>query len=85
MHDKLSARDLLLAFNCLREEGEQRGDSYYLNVLHGDAGHDGYTVTLSDGTVTATVGFHNSVQVDAPNHQALEQFIERVEKLAHSQ
>lgn len=81
MSEKLKARDLLIAFGHIQAHGELRDNVYYLNVLRGESGHDGYTVAISDELVTATVGFHNSIDFDAPSHKALEQFIERVESL----
>lgn len=81
MIEKMSARELLRAFEHIRRNGEQRGDAYFLNTLRGDIGHDGYTVTISDETVSATVNFHNTIHVDAPGRKALGQFQERISSL----
>lgn len=78
---KISARDLLEAFSAIQQHSEPHEGHYVYGPLRADAGHDGYTVTISDENVEATVGFHNSVRVEASSSQALEMFKERVESV----
>lgn len=78
---KISARELLEAFNIIQEHAEPHDGEYVMGALHATSGHDGYTVTIRDENVEATVGFHNSVRVEAASSQALEMFRERLDSV----
>lgn len=81
---KISARDLLEAFDTIQRHCEPQDGQYVFGPLRANAGHDGYTVTISDDNVEATVGFHNSVRVDAASSQALVMFKERLDSVIRS-
>ncbi|BFM06585.1 DUF3081 family protein [Halioxenophilus aromaticivorans] len=78
---KLTAKELLQAFNEIQSRGKQEADTYTLGQLTGVVSHDGYTVTIKDEMVDATVGFHNTVNVNTNSKQALNQFIEKITSL----
>lgn len=80
--DKLSPRELLLAFDQIQRDGaRQKNGSFRLGTLCAEMGFDGYTVTISDEQVAATVGFHNSLSIDARSKLALQQFKQRIDAL----
>lgn len=81
---KISARELLEAFNIIQQHSEPEDGVYVMGALRAESGHDGYTVTIRDDNVDATVGFHNSVQVNAASSQALEMFKERLDSVIRS-
>lgn len=78
---KLTTRKLLLAFSEIQHRGIERNGKYILGPLSGEMSHDGYTITISDEFVDATVGFHNSLSIQASNKQAVQRFKERIESI----
>jgi hypothetical protein len=85
MDAKINAKDLLLVFEHIKDRGEQRGEYYVYNRLRATVGHDGYTLTVENEQVSATVHFHNVVHVDSPNRTALNQFLEQVDAILAAQ
>lgn len=79
---KIDARVALLAYQKIVEKGERDGDITRLGDLTARSDFDGYTIILSDGTVTARVLFHNKVAIDTPNGKALERFVQRLQDVA---
>lgn len=78
---KLTAKELLLAFNEIQKRGSKQDDNYSLGQLTGQVSHDGYTVTIRDENAYATVGFHNTVHVDANSSNALDHFMDKVHRV----
>lgn len=78
---KVDARLALRAYQKIVERGEREDQRWRLGDLVAQADFDGYTVTLSDGTVTVSVLFHSRVAIDAPSGRALEAFVRRLEQL----
>ncbi len=83
MHNdsKLTARELLLAFERIKEHGKQKDGEYHYHGLSANLGHDGYTLTLANNEVSATVQFHNTLQINSPNRGALKTFNKQVQWL----
>jgi len=82
MEKAVEARQLLLAFEHIQSHGDKEGDEYHLNNIVATSGVDGYDITMTDGQCTVTVNFHNTVHTDGPSTVVLDQFIERLYKLA---
>lgn len=80
----LTARELLLAFEKIKDNGEQKDGEYHYQQLKADLGYDGYTVTVANHEVSATVQFHNTLKVQSPNRFALEKFQQQVQRLCQS-
>lgn len=71
----------LRAFQRLADRGERRGDAFRLCGLQAETDHDGYGITLTDGTVRARFLFHGRFAIASPNRRALEAFQRRVDRL----
>jgi hypothetical protein len=71
---RITADLALRVYQKIVDHGErQKG----IPVLHGVSAlldPDGYGVTLSDGTVSARILFHNRVAIDTPGSRALMRF-----------
>ncbi len=83
MHEserKVDVRLALRAYQAVVDRGQRDDDGYRLGDLRVQADFDGYTVSLSDGRVTARVLFHSRVDVDAPSGKALEAFVDRLRR-----
>lgn len=79
MSEKIEAGNALRAFQTVIDNGTKTDKGYELDGLTADTGFDGYTVTLSDGSVTLTLMFHQSFSVDSPSSRATENFIKRLD------
>ncbi len=79
---KIEASAVLLAYQTIITRGERIADGHVLDGLTAVADHDGYSVMLSDGTVTVRVLFHNRVAIEAPSGKALEQFVMRINAMS---
>lgn len=78
---KVDARLALRAYQAVVDAGVRDGDWTRLDELAVAADFDGYTVTLTDGTVTVRVLFHSRVAIDAPGGRALENFVRLLERV----
>lgn len=78
---KVDHRLVLKVYQRLMETGEPDNGGRTLHGLHACADHDGYTVSVSDGTVTVRALFHNKLAIEAPSGRALEAFVRRLERL----
>ncbi|WP_439135359.1 DUF3081 family protein [Pseudomaricurvus sp.] len=78
---KLTARELLLAFERIKEYGEQKDDEYRYEQLSANLGYDGYTLTIANNDVSATLQFHNTLKINSPNRGALETFHRQIQRL----
>lgn len=81
MSEKIEAGNALRAFQTVIDNGVKTDKGYELDGLTADTGFDGYTVSLSDGTVTLTLMFHQTFSVDSPNSRATDNFIKRLDGL----
>ncbi|MCH8552923.1 MAG: DUF3081 domain-containing protein [Natronospirillum sp.] len=79
--EKLDSRTALLAFQIITDKGEKAEEGFSLDGLTATSAIDGYTVQLTDGTVSVTVMFHHSIAFDTPSNRATKHFLSRVEKL----
>ncbi|MEM1434420.1 MAG: DUF3081 family protein [Pseudomonadota bacterium] len=82
MNSKL---DLVVAYRAyanVLDQGESVDGGYRLHGLTAYTDHDGYTVTLCNGTVSARLMFHSKIQFDTPNSRALQRFVRQVTDVA---
>jgi hypothetical protein len=82
---KVDARLALRAYQAVIDAGTRDDDWTRLGELAVATDFDGYTVTLTDGSVTARVLFHSRVAIDAPGGRALENFVRLLEKVVDEQ
>lgn len=79
---KVDHRLVLKVYQHVMDHGRPDDAGRELDGLHARSDFDGYTVSLSDGTVTVRALFHNTLAIDAPSGKALETFVRRLERLA---
>lgn len=76
--DKIDPRQMLSVFEKIMAHGEPDEDAKVLNGVHASSGFDGYTITLWDTHVSATLQFHNAIQLDCDNQVYLDDFLEKL-------
>ena len=79
---KVNIKQSLLVFQRLVDSGVRRGGYYCLGDIRGQSDIDGYTVELTNGTVTLRIYFHNRYDIDFPNRRSLEIFLQQLEEIA---
>lgn len=79
---KVDHRLVLKAYQHVMDHGQRHDGGRELDGLRAWSDFDGYTVSLSDGTVTVRALFHNKLAIEAPSGKALETFVRRLERLA---
>ncbi|WLD58866.1 DUF3081 domain-containing protein [Salinispirillum sp. LH 10-3-1] len=82
MLEKMDPYTLLQAYQVIIDQGTATTDgARTFQGLTAQAGYDGYNVTLSDGTVTVVLMFHQKCAVESPSGRATAQFLKRIERL----
>ena len=71
---KISAELALKAYQCVTDQGRLDAGAYEYDGIRALLDHDGYGVTLTDGTVSVRILFHNRVAIDTPNTRSLMRF-----------
>lgn len=61
---------------------ETNAGAHQIEGLSVSADPDGYTVTISDGQITARLMFHNKIAIEGSNSQRLMRFRARLERAA---
>ncbi|MFU8814723.1 MAG: DUF3081 family protein [Pseudomonadales bacterium] len=79
---KIDVRLALRAYEKVVAHGAREGDVHRLDGLTASSDFDGYTVMLSDGVVTVRLLFHNQVSIEAHSGKALENFVQRIQRVA---
>lgn len=77
----LHHRQLLDAFEKISRHGEREADGYRLDGILATAGYDGYSLTFTDGRVTASLLFHNTIACDSSSRAELKRFVDRIEAI----
>lgn len=84
MQNALDNKLLLRAFQVIREHGQQDDQGRYrLDGYWAESDADGYNITLGDGDVSVTIGFHHSYHCDGTEHE-IETFTQRLKKMLDS-
>ena len=78
MEQKLDAKSILRAYQHIVDNGTRTEDKYILGGLSAQADFDGYSVTLADREVTLRLLFHNNIDINTPNSNALKQFRDKL-------
>ncbi|SHI16137.1 DUF3081 family protein [Ferrimonas marina] len=82
MEHVINAHEVLRAFDRISRDGKQQGGEFHLDGVVATAGHDGYDITLSNGTVSLTLMFHHKYQLDSPGDEELQHFLHHLTELA---
>ncbi|MCH8530975.1 MAG: DUF3081 domain-containing protein [Saccharospirillum sp.] len=81
MSEKIEVQQALKAFQTIIDLGERTERGHELGGLIATSDVDGYTVQISDGTVTLHLMFHQKFAVDTPNRRATANFMKRLDHL----
>jgi Protein of unknown function (DUF3081) len=76
--DRLTPRQMLMLFEIINAEGERQNDEAILNGISASSGFDGYSLTLWDSHVTATLQFHNTIHCDFDSQTHLDEFLHKI-------
>lgn len=76
--EKLDHRQMLSVFEKIMTHGQREGEGSVLNGIHAESGFDGYTITLWDDHVTATLQFHNTIHCDSTDQSHLDGFLDKM-------
>lgn len=72
----------LRAYQNILDHGQRDEDSFVYKGLRASTDFDGYTVTLSDGTITLRIFFHNRFAMEPNDGKAVDQFLLRLNRVA---
>ncbi|NOH95786.1 DUF3081 domain-containing protein [Vibrio sp. 99-70-13A1] len=64
MDTRLTIKEFLRVFDCIRTSGEQLDNKYLLGEVYAWHDYDGYTCWLSYKDVTVTLMFHGSLKIE---------------------
>ncbi|MGF1711803.1 DUF3081 domain-containing protein [Vibrio kagoshimensis] len=64
MDKKLTIKEFLRVFDCIRASGDRLDDRYVLDEVYAWHDYDGYTCWLSYKDVTVTLMFHGTLKIE---------------------
>lgn len=76
--EKVNVMQALNVFEKIQQYGHTVGEDKYLDGVHANGGHDGYTVTLWDEYVTVTINFHNTCSINHIDKRYFETFLDKL-------
>lgn len=85
MSEKIEVARALSVFQTIIDEGEKTDQGHHLDGLYASSDIDGYTVHISDGTVTLHLMFHQKFALDTPNRRATANFMKKLDHLMDRQ
>lgn len=71
---RFEVHQALRVFAIVTQYGEKKDGLYSLDGLTASGSEDGYTVQMTNGTVTLSIFFHNTYDVKFDTDHELEQF-----------
>ncbi|GEM80386.1 DUF3081 domain-containing protein [Vibrio superstes] len=77
MDNRLSVKDFLKVFDCIRSTGTKHDDQYRLAGLCAWHDYDGYTCWLGFKDVTVTLMFHGSLKIEYDKASSYAEFLNR--------
>ena len=82
MESKVDATTAHRAYANIIAAGEPVDGGRQLGPLTAFTDHDGYGFTLTNGSASARVLFHNKVAIDTPHRNALQRFVQQLVQVA---
>ena len=79
---KVDVAVALRAYQSVLNYGERDGDCYRYEGLRASTDFDGYTITLTDGTITLRVFFHSRFSIEPQQGRAVDRFLARIRRVA---
>ncbi|AEE24528.1 MULTISPECIES: DUF3081 domain-containing protein [Paraglaciecola] len=74
MKNEMDSKFILSIFEKIRENGEKKGEGYFLGGITAFSDYDGYTIFMEDQLVKLRFGFHNQYHFDYEKDEHMEQF-----------
>lgn len=81
LKQKIDVRRALLVFELVRRHGKRENEEYFLDGLFVTSDFDGYNLKLRDARVTLHIFFHNKFECNYDSNSALDNFIERIDRI----
>jgi len=78
MEKHLDISKALRVYNIVTSNGIKKQEKYQYQGLSAWGAVDGYTVHLSDETVTLSIYFHNKFEIEHKNSKQLDAFIKKL-------
>ena len=72
----------LRAYQTVLDHGERDEEGFVYKGLRASTDFDGYTVTLSDGTISLQIYFHNRFSIAPSNGRAIDRFLALLYRVA---
>lgn len=76
--EKIDHRQILSVFEKIMSNGQEEEGGRVLNGVHATSGFDGYSITLWDDKVSATLQFHNAIHCDCDNQTHVDEFLHKL-------
>jgi flavin-dependent dehydrogenase len=74
----------LRAYQTVVDHGERDEEGFVYKGLRASTDFDGYTVTLSDGTISLQIYFHNRFSIEPSNGRAIDRFLALLHRVAEA-
>ena len=81
MQGIIDLKAAMAAFQKITTKGQKIDSEYKLGELLAGSDHDGYTIYITDKTVTLTIMFHNRYRLDYKRKMELDLFLERLQHI----
>ncbi len=75
---KVDVKLALRAYQHVVDHGVRDNGGYVHQGLHASTDPDGYSIALSDGTVTLRILFHHGFVLEPPQGKAIDRFLTRL-------
>ncbi|GAM71589.1 hypothetical protein JCM19241_1426 [Vibrio ishigakensis] len=77
MDSRLTVKEFLKVFDCVRSNGERTEDSYQLGMINAWHDYDGYTCWIGYKDVTVTLMFHGALKIEYRDTSHYNEFIQQ--------
>ena len=84
MKNKIDINLALLAFDKIRQVGEQSQQGCTFEGVTASSDFDGYTLVLQDKLSSLTIFFHNKYELEGPDSKAMDRLVKNIEHIAKS-
>ncbi|MFY8275186.1 DUF3081 family protein [Pseudoalteromonas sp. SSDWG2] len=85
MKNDIDTKTLLNVYEHIQKHGEQTDKGKLFEGLYAYSDTDGYTVYLEGSGVILRFGFHNTYHLDYQHEKNKEDFMKKLESIAHLQ
>lgn len=77
MDGRLTVKEFLKVFDCVRSNGERTEDCYRLGMINAWHDYDGYTCWIGYKDVTVTLMFHGALKIEYRDKAHYNEFIQQ--------